>query len=299
MRIERLFNILLYLLNHQKVTAAQLSEVFQVSKRTIYRDIDTLSPSGVPLFTVLGVNGGIQLMENYRLNRFTFSESEKNILIQSLNTQHTLIETDKATELVYKINLLQEGEQTSAFQVNFTEATLHRGSIERDVQNKLSAIQTAMSVGEKIQINYIAGDGTTTKRIVQPLELLLKDGSWYLSAYCELRKSQRLFKLTRIRSFDHLPLKNDYLSKDDLMVETPNLTTIELQFEKNQLGKLYDYFLEKEMSLCDTCINVRFKYDSRKNILPFLLMFGSNVKVIAPIALKNSYQDEVKKMNES
>ena len=104
MRIERLFNILLYLLNHQKVTAAQLSEFFQVSKRTIYRDIDTLSSSGVPLFTVLGVNGGIQLMENYRLNRFTFSEAEKNILIQSLNTQHTLIETDKATELVYKIN---------------------------------------------------------------------------------------------------------------------------------------------------------------------------------------------------
>ncbi|MDP5274899.1 helix-turn-helix transcriptional regulator [Chengkuizengella axinellae] len=297
MKTSRMFSILLYLLKKNKVSAEELAHEFEVSKRTIYRDMDALSAIGVPIISYLGKNGGFTLIDNYKLEKFTFSEEEKEFLLEGLTLKNELFDQQQISILQTKIELLKGEKEEHKSSITVSSSTLHRETIEKETKAKIKKIRSIIDDGYKMNIAYVSLSGSNSNRIIQPLKLNFLNGSWYLEAHCEFKKALRLFKLTRIRNIEviHNTTRTDYSEDNDYSTkQSSKLESIQLLFSKSELGKLYDFFTEDEITdLDDGSLKVTFDYDTSKNLLPFLLMFGRNVKILSPIWLKTQYMNEI------
>ncbi|QUG42974.1 YafY family transcriptional regulator [Psychrobacillus sp. INOP01] len=293
-KIERLLSILVALLNKEIVSADELAKKLEVSKRTIYRDIESLGLSGLPVITIHGRNGGVGLMPSYKMDKYLFSDEEKQKIIESLRMQHNMLQEDNQV-LIEKLENLK-GNDESFSNLSFYSPTIHRTEIEKETKVKLSALREAIAQKKKLEIKYTSLNGEITIRVISPSNIVLTDGSWYINAYCEKRKDRRMFKLTRIRELllideELIPLEAKEIG------ETIIYKQAELIFQRNQLGKLYDFFLEEEIQIHNNTIKVTFKYDSNRKLIPFLLMFGSTVNVIKPHILKQEYYNELNKIS--
>ncbi|HAO6182034.1 TPA: YafY family transcriptional regulator [Listeria monocytogenes] len=294
MKLERILAILVMILE-RKVLASELAEKFEVSTRTIYRDMDTLLYAGFPVVALPGKNGGFTMLDTYKLATFTFSEAEKQILLEALEarSEFMLNDSDSQEILREKITLLQTEKPTSKH-IFFDSATQHRQQIEAEVKRKIAYIQKAFTTNKQLKITYIAMSGAETTREISPQKLNLMDGSWYLEAYCHKRAAIRHFKLTRITSLKEID--KAIMEVEETEYQPAEMKRIVLEFPKNQLGKLLDYFLQEEMETGDDYVRVSFFYDLERNIIPFLLMFGSAVKILEPASLQKDYKSEVEKL---
>lgn len=297
MKTERMLSILIYLLQKKKVSAEELANEFEVSKRTIYRDMDALSSIGIPIISYLGKNGGFTLIDTYRLDKFTFNEEEKKFLLEGLSLKNELFDSTQFSILQRKIELLQENNEEYHSPITVLSSTLHRKTIEEETKLKVKNILSVIEEGYKICISYVSQTANISSRIIQPLKLNFMDGSWYLEAFCEDKEALRLFKLTRIRGMEVIKdeTRTAYKhSKANLGNSEKRMEQIILQFAKSELGKLYDFFTDDEISILeDGRIDVAFHYEVNKNILPFILMFGSRVKILSPQWLKDEYMKEI------
>lgn len=162
------------------------------------------------------------------------------------------------------------------------------------MKRKVAYIQKAFTTNKQLEITYIAMSGAETTREISPQKLNLMDGSWYLEAYCHKRAAIRHFKLTRITSLKEIG--KAIMDVEETEHQPAEMKRIVLEFPKNQLGKLLDYFLQEEMETGDDYVRVSFFYDLERNIIPFLLMFGSAVKILEPASLQKDYKSEVEKL---
>ncbi|KMT48999.1 DNA-binding protein [Bacillus cytotoxicus] len=292
-----MLSILIYLLQKDIISAEELANTFEVSKRTIYRDIDALSAIGIPIISYLGKNGGFTLIDNYRLDKFTFSEEEKRFLLEGLTLKSELFDDEQLSILQKKIEVLKETKRDHTSNMTVSFSTLHRETIEEETKQKVKKVLVMIEKEQKLQISYVSQTGHLSKRIIQPLKLNFMNGSWYLEAVCVLRKALRVFKLTRIRRMDIIDDNTEivYDRKPEFIKERKEkLEQIMLLFSKSTLGKLYDFFTDEEIEILEEGdVQVTFQYDINKNILPFLLMFGRNVKIVEPLWLKKKYREEI------
>lgn len=292
MKLERILAILVMILE-RKVLASELAEKFEVSTRTIYRDMETLLYAGFPVVSLPGKNGGFTMLDTYKLATFTFSEAEKQILLEALEARSEFMLNDSQETLREKITLLQT-EKPASNHIFFDSATQHRRQIEAEVKRKIAYIQKAFTTNKQLEISYIAMDGTETEREISPQKLNLMDGSWYLEAYCHKRAAMRHFKVTRITALKGID--KAIMEIAETKYQPGEMERIVLEFPKNQLGKLLDYFLWEEMEIEEDFVRVTFLYDLERQIIPFLLMFGSAVKIIEPASLQKDYKAEVEKL---
>lgn len=296
-----MFSILIYLLQKKKVSAEELASTFEVSTRTIYRDMDALSSMGIPIISYLGKNGGFTLIDNYQLDKFTFNEEEKKLLIEGLNLKSELFDNHNYSTLQRKIELLKDNKEDDQPMISISASTLHRKTIEEETKSKIKKVLSIIEQGNKIRISYVAQTANFSIRIIQPLKLNFMNGSWYLEAFCESKEALRLFKLTRIRNMEVIidQTRHEFMEKTVLPTNA-KLETITLVYSKSELGKLYDFFTDDEIEVLeDGRIKVTFTYDTNKNLLPFLLMFGRHVKILSPQWLKSDYLNEIKFIYES
>ncbi|MDT0001647.1 YafY family protein [Listeria cossartiae subsp. cayugensis] len=292
MKLERILAILVMILE-RKVLASELAEKFEVSTRTIYRDMETLLYAGFPVVSLPGKNGGFTMLDTYKLATFTFSEAEKQILLEALEARSEFMLNDSQETLREKITLLQT-EKPASNHIFFDSATQHRRQIEAEVKRKIAYIQKAFTTNKQLKISYIAMSGTETEREISPQKLNLMDGSWYLEAYCHKRAAVRHFKVTRITALKEID--KAIMEIAETKYQPGEMERIVLEFPKNQLGKLLDYFLWEEMEIEEDFVRVTFLYDLERQIIPFLLMFGSAVKILEPASLQKDYKSEVEKL---
>lgn len=302
LKTERLFAVLLFLLQKKKVSAEQLASQFEVSKRTIYRDIEALSSMGIPIISYLGKNGGFTLIDTYRLDKFTFSEEEKRFLLAGLSLKSELFDLQQLATLQRKLELLKDRKEDYSA-VTIASSTLHRETIENETKEKMKKILTVLEQHYKLSITYVSQTGRISNRIIQPIQLNFMNGSWYVEAHCEARAARRLFKVTRIRNMQIIQDTTRATNIEEpthATTKSSKMEEIQLSFARSELGKLYDFFTEGELTISENGrILVTFLHDSNKNILPFLFMFGRHVKILAPQWLKDEYMREIKFIYES
>ena len=188
---SRLLQILFILLEKGSVTAPELAEKFEVSARTIYRDIDALSAAGIPVYAVRGKGGGIFIQENYVLDRTLFSDTEQREILLALQSL-TLTAGSETSPLVSKLSMLFKKEQLDWMEIDFSDWTGLRTHL-------FDELQRAILSKKVIQISYLSSKGQFTERELEPLKLVFRDKAWYLYAFCRLRDECRLFKITRMR----------------------------------------------------------------------------------------------------
>ena len=205
-RLSRLTAILIQLQTKRIVTASELSQKFQISKRTIYRDIKALEKSGVPILTEEGK--GYTLMEGYKVPPVMFTEKQANALI--LAEQLVLKNKDASfvkdySDAIDKIKSILK--YTIKDKANLlSERTQYNEAINQERNsNNLSDLQNALTNYNLVQIQYINKEGVSTKRLIEPFAVLSTDNWWYLVALCRLRKEFRFFRLDRIQKTEILP----------------------------------------------------------------------------------------------
>ena len=192
MQESRLFKIVYHLLDKGQATAPALAEKFEVSVRTIYRDIDALSEAGIPIYAEAGRNGGIQLMNDFVLDKAVLSEEEKQEILtalQSINFTKNISSSQTLQKLSAIFNLSSE---------NWLEVDFSRWGNKGTENEKFELLKSAVIHQKCVKITYANSYGTISERIVQPLKMSYKSMSWYLKAYCREKQDYRIFKLTRI-----------------------------------------------------------------------------------------------------
>ena len=298
MKIERLFSILLILLNNERVTAEYLAQYFEVSKRTIYRDIESLTIAGVPIITYFGKNGGVGLSNRYKLDKYMFTDKEKGIILDCLEAREEILKDNNIQDLKEKIKGIITNNEKSFINNKIRYKSIQREEIQDLVNEKIKIINKAIDEKKSIAFTYTKYDGDTIKREVDPINIKFNYGSWYLDGFCYKRNAFRVFKLTRINdmSITANHIINSYENfPSDAKVEKSDQVLVKLRFKRSELGKIYDYFTKDEiLEINKEYIIVSFTYYFDFNIINFILSFGNKVTVLEPPSIKMEVINTIK-----
>ncbi len=290
MQESRLFKILYYLLDKGQATAPELAEKFEVSVRTIYRDIDALSGAGIPIYAEAGRNGGIHLMNDFVLDKAVLSEREKQEILtalQSINATQNVNSSQTLQKLSAIFNLNSE----NWLEVDFSGW----GNSEFD-NKKFELLKSAVIHCKNVKIHYANSYGIISERIVQPCKLTYKSKAWYLKAFCTEKQDWRIFKLNRILDLEILNEsfpRRSYPKPTETYERKYNQIT--LRFPKEMAYRVYDEFDETQIQHQengDIIASANMPEDSW--LISFLLSFGAKVEIISPIYLKDVLAEQGK-----
>ncbi|TGE38441.1 YafY family transcriptional regulator [Desulfosporosinus fructosivorans] len=285
MQINRLFEIVYSLLNKKTLTAKELSERLEVSVRTIYRDIETLSCAGIPVYMRKGKGGGISLLENFVLNKTVLSDTEQNEILTALQTLN-VINYPNVDLVISKLGALFNKSNYNWIDVDFS----HWGSKD---QGSFNLLKTAIVKTRVISFDYFSSYGEKTIRTIEPLQLLFKDKAWYLKSFCLSKQAHRTFKLTRMKNV----VISEIVFKRKLPLELVNETTREIKYNESNLKlrlnpcvayRVYDEFDENEIvKNADGSFEVSVTYPENEWVYGYILSFGSFAEVIEPKHIKD------------
>jgi len=291
MKLDRLLSILVLLLRKDRVQAKELAEKFEVSTRTILRDIDAINLAGIPVVTYQGVNGGIGIAEGYRLDRSILTSDEMVSVITSLKGMARLIPESQHEVLLEKLKNILNLSQLKQLEAKTKQLVIDPSPWHRieQINEKLAVIKKAIEDKKEVRFGYIDPDGNETERRVEPYFLLLKGQNWYLYAFCHLRQDFRLFKLTRISklqvldlSFNPRTISEEQTFFDQEWPAAGELVALELVFAKEMKTIVADWFGEETVEDEDGRILVRTMLPENNWLYGFILSFGSGIEVVNP-----------------
>jgi len=292
---SRLFKIVYFLLVKGRVTAPELAEKFEVSVRTIYRDVDVISSAGIPIYVTTGRNGGIQILDNYVLEKVFFSDKEKQDILAALQSL-SVVDNTYEREMLTKLSALFNKNSENWFEVDFGRW----GSKTQD-NVKFELLKKATINHKAMTIVYVSSYCKKTTRKIHPLKLLYKAKEWYIKAYCTEKEDFRLFKMNRI-------VECEILDEDFIPVGFPDLQDTEqqntynkivLRFPKETAYRVYDEFKDEELTVQENGDLIAAAYMPEDAwLIGYLLSFGAYVDVIEPVYLREVLSDEAKKIYE-
>ena len=193
MKIDRLIGILSILLQKDKITTQELANKFEVSRRTILRDIDALSVAGIPIISEKGQGGGISIMEDYKVDRTVLSSEDMKAILTGLQSLDSVSGTNRYLQLMEKISI----DGSAAINVD-NHIIIDLSNWDKSaVSDKIELIKAAMEQNLKIAFNYFSQNGER-RRMIEPYHLVFQWSDWYVWGYCAQREDYRMFKLTRM-----------------------------------------------------------------------------------------------------
>lgn len=293
MRDSRLFRILYYVLEKGKVTANELSEKFEVSVRTIYRDIDVISSAGIPIYATQGKGGGIEIADDFVLKKSLLSEKEQEQILVALKGLEG-INKQYENELLTKLSAFFKIKNTNWIEVDFTN--WQRGNEYDELFND---IKSAIINKNIIRFTYFSSNEKETSREVKPIRLLFKGWDWYVYTFCLLRNEFRYFKLSRIRDLKILDENFEDSYEDVVLIkkmEYKDTVHVKLKFDRKVAFRVYDemgYIKEDEEGNLYAEIELPNDY----NLYNYIFSFGESVEVLEPIEIRNNIRDMINKMS--
>ena len=293
MRDSRLFRILYYVLEKGKVTANELSEKFEVSVRTIYRDIDVISSAGIPIYATQGKGGGIEIADDFVLKKSLLSEKEQEQILVALKGLEG-INKQYENELLTKLSAFFKIKNTNWIEVDFTN--WQRGNEYDELFND---IKSAIINKNIIRFTYFSSNEKETSREVKPIRLLFKGWDWYVYTFCLLRNEFRYFKLSRIRDLKILDENFEDSYEDVVLIkkmEYKDTVYIKLKFDRKVAFRVYDEMGDiKEDEQGNLYAEIELPNDY--NLYNYIFSFGESVEVLEPIEIRNNIRDMINKMS--
>lgn len=290
MQESRLFKIIYYLLEKGHAAAPELAEKFEVSVRTIYRDIDALSEAGIPVYAEPGRNGGIYLMKDFVLDKAVLSKEEKQdilMAVQSLQMTQDMNDSQTLRKLSALFQLPSE---------NWLEVDFSRWGNKTFDNEKFARLKLAVVQGRNVKIQYANSYGMINERIVEPYKLVYKGKAWYLKAFCTVKQDWRIFKLNRI--LDLAVLEEGFEHCDFPVLPEPfeeENAQISLRFPKEMAYRVYDEFDKTQVRQeADGNFIVSANMPEDAWLTGFLLSFGTQVEILSPAHLRDAVAEQAK-----
>lgn len=277
------------------MTAPQLSRTLEVSVRTIYRDVETLSMAGVPIYTAPGKGGGISLLPGYTFDKTLLSDKEQNELLFAIQS---LKAADQNMEAL--LNRLGAAFQKSPH--SWIEVDFSRWGINRTDTARFELLKTAILGRQMLLLTYCGASGGITDRFIRPLKLIYKDKHWYLQAFCLRSDDFRLFKVGRIINLT--PTGESFTEDYDgelppIETEDPPFSTqyLKLRMTSRLAFRVYDEFERSSVAPQPDgsfLVEVNFPIDSW--VIGYLFSFGTELEVLEPGELRHQLAEYAQKI---
>lgn len=304
MKISRLISIILLLNERKRVSANELSELMEVSKRTIYRDVEAINLAGIPVYSIPGVGGGFEIIENFKIDKNTFTENKlASLLISNYNFPDKLKNMDfYNTNLKIKSLIPKEKINIIDTQVAQFYMDSNHWNEFRNIDDQVIKFKKAIQNNQVLKVKYINHLGNITEREVEPYQLILKAGQWYGYVYCNLRDDFRLLKLTRVmniqdsdRKFIEKVYKDPLLSTDRIFEKLK--MTIKLRVHESIVERLLDFCnYESFMQENNRHYVVDFPFIDNSYYYRLILSFGDKCEIIEPTEIRNKMKQIIKKI---
>lgn len=282
MRLDRLLGIALELMAKKRITAAQLAAKFEVSIRTVYRDVELINQAGIPVASFAGADGGFELMNGFFLTRQHFSVDELSVIYTLLKALEGTMGSAVTPAMRKLASLIPELANERS-----CEAVILSISMSDDEVNYVQELFRAVRQSRVVRLAYTSASGTTTERIVEPLNLLWEKGVWYLEGYCRSRQSKRYFRVSRIASVDvtgerFVPLRiSEEPERDENQVIHAHL-----RFDPTVRTRVLEQF-PGECAYQGDYIVVRTTFYKKEYALSVIVSYGTNVEIISPAELRD------------
>lgn len=296
MKNDRLFQLVYLLLEKGSMSAPTLARELEVSVRTVYRDVETLSIAGVPIYTTTGKNGGISLMEGYSFDKTLLSDYEQNQLlfaVQSLKAADQQVDS-----LLSKLGGAFHKPSQDWITVDFS-----RWGLKQVDSARFETIKNAILAKQVMQISYCGTSGEITNRRIQPLRLIYKDKHWYLQSYCLKSQDFRLFKVRRIVEIKPIDEHFTQNYKGEIppieMADVPcSETTIKLKISARLAFRVYDEFDREHITVMpdgSMLVEACFPIDSW--VISYIFSFGTDVEILQPPELRYQLSEYAEKIS--
>lgn len=289
MQIDQLFELVYILIEKKQVTAKEMAKRFGVSTRTIYRWVEALSVSGVPVYALTGRGGGIAISENYTLDKTVLSEEERLELVSSVKALDSLSGSGATGQ---KLSRLVPS-NTDWLEVDFSPWSPEG----QGVRQLFGTLRECILKKRQVEFDYYGGSGKTERRVVHPWKLVYRGQAWYLLGWCNSRKAERYFKLSRMINVKQTGrLANVMMQETDKAENTsvaseknPTLIKIKAKISANKAFYLLDSFACSETKTgSDGSLIVTFIAPDSDWLIGNLLGYGADLKIISPKKIRDA-----------
>lgn len=295
-KIDRLIGIITILLQKDKVTAPFLAERFEVSRRTINRDIENICKAGIPIVTMQGYDGGISIADGYKIDKTVFTSDELQSIFIGLKGLESVSDTAHTNKLMDKLSYDKNSVVCNSDNILIDLASHYKTSLTE----KIGCIKLAIKNGNLISFKYYSNKGEA-ERIIEPYLLVFKWSAWYVFGYSVEREDFRLFKLNRL---DNLIQIGEYFKQRDVLEErlefdryfSGDIKLVALFNNKVKYRLIEEYGVDSFTYTNTGKLKVDIDFVSKENLLSWVLSFGDMVQVIEPKELRLELRNHAKNM---
>ena len=294
MKVDRLVSIIMILLDKERIGAQELADMFEVSPRTIYRDIDTINMAGIPVRGASGVGGGFEIMPNYKIDRKVFSTADLSALLTGLSNLSGMIRGEELVSALAKVKSFIPADKAKDIELKAKQISVDlspwMGS--GNVEPYLEMVKTALQESKLLTFEYADRYGNKTERAAEPYQLALKGSHWYLQGYCHKRSDFRLFKLSRM---SNLQIKEAFFTPRDYqkpmldfveILETMQ-TEIKIRIHQSLMDRVLDYCTYEQFAPDgDAHYMVAFPFIENEYYYNILLGFGDKCECLEPLHIR-------------
>ncbi|OXM84508.1 helix-turn-helix transcriptional regulator [Paenibacillus rigui] len=300
MKLERLISMIYMLLNNEILSASALAEKYNVSQRTIYRDIDAICAAGIPVVSYQGVNGGYGIMEQYKMDKSLLGSYDVGSLITILHSMSTVFDDERALDTIHRLQTIQSGP--------------NRQSLTMDIGNRqifnepLRLVRSAISERCVIRFDYVNLKNEKTSRKLEPIRLMYKNSVWYVYGFCRTRQDYREFRISRMvdlvttaETFQpHAEKEQECKERSYEGREERQRTDVVLHCSAASLARAMDHFYD-----ADKCFNEDgsltltlkvYKPVESEWLVAILLSFGEGLEIVEPLELREAFKAKLEKM---
>ncbi|HEX3076742.1 MAG TPA: YafY family protein [Lachnospiraceae bacterium] len=290
--MNRLFEIVYLLVNRKCITANELATHFEVSVRTIYRDIEALSIAGIPVYATKGKGGGIHIMEDYVLNNSLLTNQEQNQILAALQSLGAVSDMEVEPVLT-KLSSIFNRKMVDWIDVDFSS-----WSNRLEEKEKFNILKEAILNRKEIRFQYFNSYGRESSRNVEPLKLIFRGQAWYIYAFCKEKQDYRFFKITRILGLElgennfEREIPSQIYEKEEQDYQIP-LQRLVLKIDSRMAYRIYDEFESSNIKWQEdgSCIvEADMPYD--RWVIGTIMSYGDAIEVLEPITLR----EEIKRI---
>jgi len=301
---ERLNGVVLLLKERKRMTAQELALYFEVSERTIYRDIDALSQLKVPIIAFEGLGGGYEISPAYFMPTIQLTRDESIILLMVLKMGSEI----KMPNLSKRYDLIKSKiiNSLDAAHYNEVDSLLNKihfyiSKIEPSVYSDdvMMTLLNAIQSNKRIKITYYAPmNHSNTERIVSIDQLFFEGGGWYITGYCHLRKEKRTFRIDRIHK--SVIVDKEALSVEILQSSTDQykLTSFRIMITSGfyRVIKENEYMAEHSAETDGEWLQLTIVTKHVNDILGLAMMHPSKFIIKGPTAMVNEVQSKMNQL---
>ncbi len=302
MKFQIMMKILFTLLKKRKASAAELAAQNDVSERSIYRYVEELIISGVPLDIIRGRNGGIFLPDTYRLPENFFTREEYAAAVNALSALYDQLRDENVLHALEKIS---QGQKRSSRDLTLSGNILVDSGTwgdAYDFSEKLKVFEYATETCQCLEILYIDRSGSESRRTIEPHLLIYKQNIWYIYAWCRTRKNFRLFRIGRVRSArileetfpkreinrEQLPLKFDFVNTE--------LIEVKLSVQKKALPDVEEWLGIGNVHPSNSGLIAEATLPAGEVLISKLLSFGDGIRILSPTSLADTVRERAESL---